>query len=90
MSQQNDSITQDAALEIFQKYIKQQKPSIKIYQITETLPSNCHLYNAPKEDCWYILYSLNRPINMICSSDLIAISKKTGKIVWKGSANDEG
>jgi hypothetical protein len=90
MSQQNDSITQEAALEIFQKYIEQQKPKVEIYEITETRPSNCHAYIPSKEDCWYILYSMNRPIGMICSSDLIVISKKTGKIVYSGSANDEG
>jgi hypothetical protein len=90
MSRQNDAITQQVALEIFQEYIEQKKPTATIYRITETLPAGCRAYGPPQEDCWYIFYALNRPIGMICSSDLIAVSKKTGKVIYEGSANDEG
>ena len=43
----------------------------------------------PLENCWFILTSFS-DIPMLASSRLIAVSKESGKILYDGSAYDEG
>ena len=76
---------------ILKRYIEQDKSGGEIFSIADSLPSNCHIYGLPKEDCWYVLCS-DHPsqFHMICSSRLVAISKATGEVVYDGAANDEG
>ena len=49
------------------------------------------LYNAPKEDCWtiYAPWLDGKGGSMLRSSRIIMVSKKTGEILYDGSANDE-
>jgi len=47
------------------------------------------IYGAPVEECW-IAY-VNRPFTgIVRSSTVLLISRRTGKVVYAGSANDEG
>jgi hypothetical protein len=81
------SISRDEGLAVFH----QQYPpaTVDVFTITDTLPGNCVVYNPPT-NCWFILF-LENPLRMrLQSSQVVAISKSTGEIVYDGSANDEG
>jgi hypothetical protein len=80
------TITQQKAKALAAEYLS---GSIKIYMVTEILPSNCNAYNAPK-NCWYVLCSYNTTPYILCSSRLLCIDKVTGEVVYDGSAGDEG
>ena len=43
-----------------------------------------------KEDVWVIFLKEPNPELALRSSNVIAVSKKTGRILYDGSANDEG
>lgn len=49
-----------------------------------------YYYGLPIENCWHILFSDQAVTFGLRSSRLIAISKETGKVIFDGSANDEG
>jgi hypothetical protein len=84
-------LTEQDALNIFKKYIEQDKQRKDVFRITDSLPVNCSSYGLPKQDCWYVFCSSHpgQPY-IICSSRLIAISKESGEVIYDGSANDEG
>jgi len=69
-------------------------PDIRRFRVHETMPENIKVYmiNTPNEDCWYVFAPWgNRPDgSMLRSSHLFIISKKTGRVLYNGSANDEG
>lgn len=90
MSAKNITITKEMACKILLTYIEKKKPSIAIFEVSETLPTRCNPYGLPTEDCWFIVYSVNKPPGLISASSVAAISKKTGKVIYDGSANDEG
>ena len=79
-------ITKEKALEIVKRH--NARKEFKSFSITDSLPSNCHIYNAP-ENCWYIL-TANEELLALSSSRLVCICKSTGKILYDGSAGDEG
>jgi len=69
------------------------KPSKDNFTVYSKKPKTIHCYKLldKNEPCWYIVY--NKPRNssyMIRSSTVIIISKRTGKILYKGFAGDEG
>ena len=74
-------ITQEQALEIAQEEIGIQHLEIGDSSLTQ------NIYNV-SEDCWVFVIPM-REI-MICASEVILISKSTGKVVYTGSAYDEG
>ncbi len=83
-----NTITKEQALDISKKHIFD---GLEAFQVTDTLPEACRVYNAPKEGCWYILYPSHfEPGTNIESSRLICVSKSTGQILYDGSASDEG
>jgi integration host factor subunit alpha len=91
MDKPSPVLTELDVLNIFKKYIEQDRPSAAVYGITDSVPGNCHAYALPQKDCWYVLCSAHSyQANMICSSRIIAISRTTGEVVYDGSANDEG
>jgi len=55
-------------------------------------PDNCRIYNMPSEPCWFVYAPwLYEGEGMgLRSSRVILVSKLTGKILYDGSANDEG
>ena len=85
----NKNISKEQALEIFRAHIATDKP--QIHSITDSAP-NVNVYGGlPLEECWHILcsYQPNDP-TMLTSSRLICVSKNTGRILFDGSANNEG
>ncbi|HMO51514.1 MAG TPA: hypothetical protein PKE26_14885 [Kiritimatiellia bacterium] len=62
------------------------------FRVHRKLPSNAQIYNQPKEPCWCIYAPWNTGTNegMLRSTRVIMISKRTGVILYDGSANDEG
>ena len=64
---------------------------IKIYHVTDDVSSlNVRVYNLPP-GCWYIIYKNSINDNCILeSSYLLAISKVDGRVLYDGSAGDEG
>ena len=58
--------------------------------ICPELPSNCNLYNPPTEPCWYAYVPHNDGICALRSSRIVLMSRATGKIIYDGSAWDEG
>ena len=82
------NISKEQALEIFRAHIATDKP--QLHSITDSAP-NVNVYGLPLEKCWHILCSYHPHCpTMIASSRLICISKNTGRILFDGSANDEG
>jgi len=82
-----EEVTKEKALEIATEHASRVNPDI--FRITDSLPSNCAVYNAPK-DCWYIFCSYDPTSYCLRSSRLICVAKSTGKVVYDGSAQDEG
>lgn len=62
-----------------------------VYKCYSQMPENCNTYglnaNAP---CWYVIAPWNDEPNVLRSSRLIVISRITGAVLYKGSAQDEG
>ena len=84
-------IAQEEAIKIAKDY---HGPAFEFYSITHGVPANCSLYGnfsrAP-DDVWCVLCSSHPGNhNLLCSSRAIVISKNTGKILYDGSAHDEG
>jgi len=60
-------------------------------KLTDVMP-NVNVYGLPRDEeggCWYLRFT-DSPIGVIASSRLIVVSKKTRKIIYDDSANDEG
>lgn len=80
-------INKERALEIATEHAS--RIVLHTFKNTDSLPSNCAVYNAPK-DCWYIFCSYDPTSFDLRSSRLICVSKANGEVVYDGSANDEG
>ena len=82
-------ITKEKAINIADEHIRNDK---REYCVHDNLPTNGFgIYNQPTEDCWYVTCSFDtRGTVGLGSSRLIFVSKKTGKVLYDGSANDEG
>ncbi len=69
-------------------------PDTRQFKAHETVPENMHIYtsNRLNEPCWYVTAPWNDGLDgsMLRSSRIIIISKKTGYVLYDGSANDEG
>ena len=61
----------------------------ELLEICEIPSRSWCIYNEPKEECWYI-YVHQKEAIFLQSSTIIFISKYSGKILYFGSANDEG
>ena len=69
---------------------------------TAPLPSQCTIYGRPPsslnlygtftEPCWYVYVPWGDGLDgsMLRSSRIVLISKATGRVLYDGSANDEG
>ena len=55
-------------------------------------PKNVYIYNMPVEPCWFVFSPWNdgKDGTMLRSSRLILVSKLSGKVLYDGSAYDEG
>lgn len=83
-------ITQEEAIKIAAKH---HGPKFEFYSITHGVPDNCSLYGSFShypDDVWCVVCSAHHPEGMLASSRAIVICKNTGKVLYDGSANDEG
>jgi hypothetical protein len=82
--------SRQAALKIASKA---SKVAVDALSISDTMPTSWAIYDgAWDEPCWYITYSLQQvghPVELK-NSGAVIISKGTGRILYYGSANDEG
>lgn len=84
------SISEEKALDIAQEATKAERSRL---EILGTNPGNLRIYNGgPSEPAWYVYAPWGDGLDgmMIRSSRIVIISKKTGKILCKGRACDEG
>ncbi|MDD5686364.1 MAG: hypothetical protein PHE88_00830 [Elusimicrobia bacterium] len=83
-------ITKIKAVKIAIGCFKPNKDNFTVYS-KKPKTFHCYKFRDKNDPCWYIVY--NKPRNssyMIRSSTVIIISKKTGKILFRGSAGNEG
>lgn len=59
---------------------------LSIDEITGRLP---YVYNVSLSECW-IAYVETLPLLALDSSTIVVIARDTGKVVYHGSASDEG
>ena len=71
--------------------MKSRAPDISQFHAFESLPENMNLYHAPQEPCWYVSAPWGSGIDgALRSSRVIIVSRKTGRVLYDGSAYDEG
>lgn len=63
---------------------------LQAFAITRKKPSNFNIYGLPEDEpCWYVTV-LNEGSPAIQSSRVVVISRRTGKVLYNGTALDEG
>ena len=82
-----DILTEEMARKIISENVKCHLSEV---DIRPERPSNCNLYNPPTEPCWYVYVPHNDGILGLRSSRIVIMSRATGKIIYDGSAGDEG
>ncbi len=62
------------------------------HEITDELPDGTRpFYHRPlTTNCWFVLFGLKTDTTTIRPTRVVAISKKTGGVVYDGELNDEG
>jgi hypothetical protein len=67
-------------------------PDARRFHVYGRKTNNVNVYNLPAEPCWFVFAPWNdgKDGQMLRSSRLLLISKMTGKVLFDGSANDEG
>ena len=78
------TITRDEALRRFDE--RYRSPEIQIHDVSENKPKDCY---SAEFDGWFIRFSMDsfpgcRPSRVLC------ISKSDGRVLYDGSACDEG
>ena len=81
-------ISKEQALEIARRH--NDGKNIRLHYITDVRQDNWSLYGQEGmyDNCWFILWGFERP--MLVSSRLICVCKSTGRVIFDGSACDEG
>jgi len=83
-------VSRQVAIEIARKDLTY-TPDPADLKIYDKKPDNCHVYGVPDDDsCWFIYAPWGDGLAMLRSSRLVVVSKKTGKVLYSGSAQDEG
>ena len=93
MTKQSKTIDKKDALRIAIKEVsKSLQPDPSGFKVYSKKPERLHLYNMTSEPCWFVYAPWNDGYKgmMLRSSRIILISKKTGRVLYDGSANDEG
>lgn len=72
--------------------MKSRVPDTSQFRASESPPGNMNIYLPYDEPCWYVTAPRNVGMdgNLLRNSRIILISKKTGRVLYDGSANDEG
>lgn len=83
-------VSRQMAIEIARKDLTY-TPDPADLKIYDKKPDNCHVYGVPDDDsCWFIYAPWGDGLAMLRSSRVVVVSKKTGKVLYSGSAQDEG
>ena len=84
-------ITQEEAIAIAEKL---HSAEFKLYGVTRGVPSNFAIYGSfPRnpDDVWCVYCSLRSgKAGLIASGHAVVIAKDTGRVLYDGSACDEG
>jgi len=78
------SITRNEALRRFDE--RYRSPELEIHDVSENKPKDCYLANS---DAWFIRFSIDR-FPVCRPSRLVCVSKSDGRVLYDGSACDEG
>jgi len=83
------SVSQRKALRIARKAADHDLP---FYSIERVKPEKICLYNMPSEPSWFVFSPWNdgKDGTMLRSCRLIMVSKLSGRVLYDGSAMDEG
>jgi hypothetical protein len=82
------SISRDQAKRIAAKACVLPLGSMKVF---DTPPDSWQLYRLEGgEACWYVVVPFDSKDMMLQSSRVVVISRKTGNVLYIGSAGDEG
>lgn len=67
-------------------------PSRKTFACYDALPPGCNIYSVPQEPCWFIRCPWGDGLRgkILRDSRLVIISRRTGRVLYHGSACDEG
>lgn len=76
-------ISREQALEI-----AKHSAAVPATDVSDQAPAGCRVYAMPA-NCWYILFRHGVP-GLLGSSRLVCVSKDDGRILYDGSANEEG
>lgn len=85
-------IDKKSALKIAMEEVsKLRTPDQRKFKVYSRKPAHLHIYGMPSEPCWFVYAPWNDGYDgaMLRSSRIILISKKTGRVVYDGPANDE-
>lgn len=88
-------ISRQEALEIaFNACVGVSKEDLRhsAFKCIDLIPEGCRIYNMPTEPCWYINAPWGDGLDgkMLRSSRAILVSKESGRVLYDGSAYDEG
>lgn len=76
------------AVQIISKHTGRPIECIKLYSEEQ---KRWHLYNCwGDEPCWYATVQRRDDLCLLCGTWVVAVSKKTGKVLFSGTAGDEG
>jgi hypothetical protein len=67
-------------------------PPLDAVRVVDGKPENARIYSPPVEPCWYVHapWGDGKDGHMLRSSRLMAVSKTSGRVLYDGSACDEG
>jgi hypothetical protein len=81
------SVSRKKALEIARETCA---PLPGAFKLTRKKPTNSIIYGVSEDEpCWYVTVH-NERSQVIQSSHVVVISRRTGKVLYNGSAFDEG
>ena len=76
------------AVHIISKHTGRPSECIVLYSVEQ---KSWHLYNCwGDESCWYASVERDDDLCLLCGTWVVAVSKKTGKVLFSGTASDEG
>jgi len=71
--------------QVFEIFHERYRPTlVRWFKITDTLPDSWDLYDVPK-NCWFVQFSLIYDDTLTAQPRLVAVSKRTGEIVYDDS-----
>lgn len=76
------------AVQIISKHTGRPPECIVLYSVEQ---KRWHLYNCwGDEPCWYATVERGDDLCLLCGTWVVAVSKKSGEVLFSGTASDEG